>query len=53
VLAETCLPSGRQLYPAPRAFDNPIAMACFADRAPCLPVLNMLDLFKNKFAGLR
>jgi len=23
--------------PALRAFDNPIAIACFADRAPCLP----------------
>ena len=23
--------------PARRAFDNPIAIACFVDRAPCLP----------------
>jgi hypothetical protein len=23
--------------PARRAFDNPIAIACFADRAPCFP----------------
>jgi hypothetical protein len=23
--------------PARRAFDSPIAMACFAERAPCLP----------------
>lgn len=28
------VPSGT---PARRAFDNPIAMACFAERAPCLP----------------
>ena len=25
------------LTPARRAFDKPMAMACFADRAPCLP----------------
>jgi len=28
---------GRSGTPARRAFDNPIAIACFADRAPCLP----------------
>ena len=25
------------LTPALRAFDNPIAIACFVERAPCLP----------------
>jgi len=25
------------LTPARRAFDNPIAIACFVERAPCLP----------------
>jgi hypothetical protein len=25
------------LTPARRAFDKPIAIACFAERAPCLP----------------
>ena len=28
---------GGSLTPARRAFDNPIAIACLADRAPCLP----------------
>jgi hypothetical protein len=28
---------GGKATPARRAFDNPIAMACFAERAPCLP----------------
>jgi hypothetical protein len=29
--------AGFALIPARRALDSPIAMACFADRAPCLP----------------
>jgi len=28
---------GGSLTPARRAFDSPMAIACFADRAPCLP----------------
>ena len=28
---------GGRLMPARRAFERPIAIACFADRAPCLP----------------
>jgi len=28
---------GGNLIPARRAFDNPIAIACLAERAPCLP----------------
>lgn len=28
---------GPSLTPERRAFDNPIAIACFVDRAPCLP----------------
>jgi hypothetical protein len=28
---------GASFTPALRAFDNPIAIACFADLAPCLP----------------
>jgi hypothetical protein len=28
---------GGNFTPARRAFDKPIAMACFVDRAPCLP----------------
>ena len=28
---------GGSLIPARRAFERPIAIACFADRAPCLP----------------
>ena len=28
---------GGNFTPARRAFDNPIAMACLVDRAPCLP----------------
>jgi hypothetical protein len=28
---------GRSFTPARRAFDNPIAIACLVDRAPCLP----------------
>jgi hypothetical protein len=28
---------GGSLTPARRAFDRPIATACFVDRAPCLP----------------
>jgi len=28
---------GDSLTPARRAFDRPIAIACFVDRAPCLP----------------
>jgi hypothetical protein len=33
------LPSfgGASFTPARRAFDNPIAIACFVDFAPCLP----------------
>jgi hypothetical protein len=27
----------RSFTPERRAFDNPIAMACFVERAPCLP----------------
>src|SRR5262245_25193253 len=29
----------RSLTPARRAFDSPIAMACFVERAPCFPSL--------------
>jgi len=36
VSAETFLGGGRST-PARRAFESPIAMACFVDRAPCLP----------------
>jgi hypothetical protein len=28
---------GGSFTPARRAFDNPIAIACFVDRAPCFP----------------
>jgi hypothetical protein len=28
---------GGNFTPARRAFDNPMAMACFVERAPCLP----------------
>jgi hypothetical protein len=28
---------GRSFTPARRAFDNPIAIACFVDSAPCFP----------------
>jgi len=28
---------GANFTPARRAFDNPIAIACFVDRAPCFP----------------
>ena len=28
---------GGNFTPARRAFDNPMAIACFVDRAPCLP----------------
>src|SRR6185436_5079839 len=31
------LRGGGSATPARRAFDSPIAMACFVDRAPCLP----------------
>jgi hypothetical protein len=31
------LGGGGSLTPARRAFDRPIATACFVDRAPCLP----------------
>jgi len=30
---------GASFTPARRAFDNPIAIACFVDRAPCFPCL--------------
>jgi hypothetical protein len=30
-------PGGASFTPARRAFDRPIAMACFVERAPCLP----------------
>jgi hypothetical protein len=30
---------GGRSTPARRAFDSPMAMACFEDRAPCLPCL--------------
>jgi hypothetical protein len=28
---------GLSFTPARRAFDNPIAIACFVERAPCFP----------------
>jgi hypothetical protein len=31
------LPGAFNATPARRAFDRPIAIACFAERAPCLP----------------
>jgi len=31
------LPGGASFTPDRRAFDSPIAIACFVDRAPCLP----------------
>jgi hypothetical protein len=38
VSAVTCLARGAGSFtPARRALDNPMAMACLADRAPCLP----------------
>ena len=37
VLAEAVLGGGGSFTPARRALDSPIAMACFVERAPCLP----------------
>lgn len=38
VRAEACpFRGGFSFTPARRAFDNPMAIACFVDRAPCLP----------------
>jgi hypothetical protein len=38
VRSDVCpLRGGLRSMPALRAFDNPIAMACFVERAPCLP----------------
>lgn len=38
VRADACpFRGGFNLTPARRAFDRPIAMACFVERAPCLP----------------
>jgi hypothetical protein len=37
VLAFARRPGGGSLTPARRAFDRPIAIACFVERAPCFP----------------
>jgi hypothetical protein len=46
------LRGGFNATPARRAFDSPIAIACFADRAPCLPSAHVLDLFANELSCL-
>jgi hypothetical protein len=37
-LRDDDLPRGGSFTPARRASDNPMAMACFVDRAPCFPL---------------
>jgi hypothetical protein len=43
---------GGSFTPARRAFDNPIAIACFVDRAPCLPSRTCSISLVHEFARL-